>query len=87
MFNIFGKKKNKESTNHKEIRGYIVPKTMVKKFEPKKFEPKKFEAEKDYFKINYKDTKTGEIFTINLYDDAAFDKMMSNGHAQILFRD
>ena len=92
MFNIFGKKKAEVHTNQREVRGYIVPKTQIKKFEPKRFEPKRFEPkkfdpEKQYFKIKYRDTKTGEIFTIDLYDDEAFEKMMSNRHAQILFGD
>jgi len=87
MFNIFGKKKAEVHTNQREVRGYIVPKTQVKKFEPRKFEPKKFDPEKHYFKIKYRDTKTGEIFTIDLYDDEAYEKMMSNRHAQILFGD
>ena len=87
MSNIFTKKKSEEHVKRKEIRGYIVPKTMVKKFESKKFEPKKFEPERPSFKLKYRDTKTGEIFTIDLYDEAAYDKMMNNGHAQLLFGD
>lgn len=87
MFNIFGKKKSETITNQREVRGYIVPKTQIKKFEPKRFEPKKFDPERQYFKIRYRDTKTGEIFTIDLYNDEAYEKMMSNRHAQILFGD
>ena len=95
MFNTFIKKKSKEKKTNNEIRGYIVPKTMVKKFEPKKFEPKKFELEKfeftkfepkrNYFKIKYRDIKTGEIFVIDMNDDEAYDKMMNNQNAQMIF--
>lgn len=85
MFTIFGKKKSKETTNRDKIKGYIVPKHMGKNFTPKRFEPKTFEPEKHSFMVKYRDTTTGEIFEIDLYDDEAFDKMMSSKKAQIIF--
>ena len=86
MFNIFTKKKNKEVTKQNKIRGYIVPKHFVKEFKYKMFEPKKFEPEVHKFMMKYRDTKTGEVFEIDLYDHEAYNKMMSNKNAQILFK-
>lgn len=94
MFNIFTKKNSKENTNKNEVRGYIVPKYVVKEFvakkfepkvfEPKVFEPKVFEPEKRHCMIKYKDRKTGEVFTIDLYDDESFERMMTNSHGVII---
>ena len=86
MFNIFGKKKITETSKQKVFKGYIVPKHMTKKFKSKKFESKTFEPKQHSFVLNYRDTKTGEFYTIDLYDDEAYNKMMSNKHAQLIFK-
>jgi hypothetical protein len=86
MFNIFSKKKSKTTTKQKVVKGFIVPKHMIKEFKTKKFDPKKFEPEVHSFTIHYRDTKTGEIHEIDLYDNEAFDKMKSNKHAQLIFK-